>query len=202
MAWCEGILFRVNDGELDFDNPILSGFEYSRPMRDTVRPDGLDQKWDIYRWPSMQNEVPRVGRSKAGHDIYSLGLLLIDIAHWKQLHGLMALKRWPAPSQQDPRIRAWLLGNELFPPFKNNPLRKSDTTSSKYDAKYWGVTRRCLEPFDISGLLIAPSQGAVDCSQPAASELQSTLVTAFGIYVLRELDSIPNAPAATPATHS
>lgn len=114
----------------------------------------------------------------------------------------MALKRWPAPSQQDLRIRAWLLGNEPLPPFKDNPLRTLDSTSSQDDAKYWSVTRRCLKPLDISGLLNAPSEGDVDCGQPAASELQSTLVAAFGIYVLGELDSILNAPAATVATQS
>ena len=54
----------------------------------------------------------------------------------------MALKIWPSPSQQDCRIRGWLLEEEPCPPFKKaNPLLELRNVAGD---KYWKATKHCL----------------------------------------------------------
>jgi hypothetical protein len=42
------------------------------------------------------NDMPNA--IDARYDIYSLGLVLLEIAHWQPLHRIMCLKRWPESS--------------------------------------------------------------------------------------------------------
>ena len=136
------VLFCCDEESFDFEKPILSGFEYSRPQSNRTTSRSLDPKWDIYRWPGIQNEVPRAENSRKTYDIYSLGLLLLEIAHWQPLNELMSLKRWPSPSAQDCRIRGWLLEEECLPPFKHgNPLLELRNIAGD---KYWEATRHCI----------------------------------------------------------
>ena len=136
------VVFSCDKDIFDVEKPLLSGFEYSRPRSSKTTSRSLDPKWDIYRWPSIQSEAPKADNSRKTYDIYSLGLLLLEIAHWQPLHKLMSLKRWPSPSAQDCRIRGWLLDEEPFPPFQNqNPLLELRNIAGD---KYWNATRCCL----------------------------------------------------------
>ena len=108
------VIFCGENEEFDVEHPILSGFEYSRPQSNKTTSRNLDPRWDIYRWPKIQNEAPNAAGSRKTYDIYSLGLVLLEIAHWEPLNKLMCLKRWPQPSAQDSRVRGWLLEEEPF----------------------------------------------------------------------------------------
>ena len=137
------VLFACEE-RMDLERPILSGFDYSRPSTDTVTAFRThNASWDLYRWPSLQNEPPRAGASRKKHDVYSLGLVLLEIAHWKPLRELMCLKKWPVPASQNVRVRSWLLGEEGLPPFVDeNPLHELRNIAGDQFAE---VTRMCLD---------------------------------------------------------
>lgn len=163
--------------------PILSGFEYARPQSSKTTSRSLEPKWDIYRWPGIQNDVPRVSNSRKTYDIYSLGLVLLEIAHWQPLHRILGLKRWPEPSSQDARIRAWLLEEERFPPFKHsNPLVELRNITGE---KYWRAVRRCLVAHGESGMRVPE-----ESDQSRSAEIGLQLQKAFTELVVEELKSI------------
>lgn len=88
----ENVVFFDNIDGPNLGAPILCGFEYSRPNRvgTSERPDAKPE-WDMYRWPDVQCEKTLEGNSRKTHDIYSLGLILIEIAHWRPLNDILEL---------------------------------------------------------------------------------------------------------------
>ncbi|KAH8881909.1 hypothetical protein GQ53DRAFT_847967 [Thozetella sp. PMI_491] len=72
-----------------FDAPYISGFEYARPDNiGAISFNARSSPMSVYRHPSLLGpfssgeERPRFQRI---HDIYSLGLLLLEIGLWKQV---------------------------------------------------------------------------------------------------------------------
>ncbi|KAK3669531.1 hypothetical protein LTR78_010585 [Recurvomyces mirabilis] len=176
------IIFPDGVNGLDVESPILSGFEYARPESNETTSRGLDPLWDIYRWPSIQNETPREGRFRKTYDIYSLGLVFLEIAYWQPLYTLVNLKCWPAPPAEAVRIRGWLLEEEEFPPFDSNPLRG---LRSMIGDKYWRATCRCLSAHGASGMSIQENADQTEGSQTGI-ELQ----VAFTELVVDELRGV------------
>lgn len=176
------VLFPCDNKSIDTQQPVLSGFEYSRPQGGETTSRSPDPRWDIYRWPTVQKEAPKAGRSRKTYDIYSFGLLLLEIAHWQPLHSLLCLKRWPAPSAQDCRVRGWLLNEEPLPPFRGEkPL--TDLLHIAGD-KYWKATRRCLVAHGESGMAVDE-----DSNQSEASN-SIRLQDAFTELVVGELKGV------------
>lgn len=177
------VLFRRDGEKIDLEKPILSGFEYSRPQSARTTSRSLNPRWDIYRWPKIQNDVPKEGMSRKTYDIYSFGLLLLEIAHWQPLHKLLCLKRWPAPSAQDCRIRGWLLNEEPLPPFRSdNPL---DELRNIAGDRYWKATMHCLVAHGEGGMRIVE-----DASQLQGPDNELQLQNAFIDLVVNELKGV------------
>lgn len=179
------ILFCFDQGKFDIGKPILSGFDYPRPETDTVKPDGLDTRWDIYRWPNLQSELPRAGAWQILHDVYSMGTLILEIAHWKPLYDLLCLKRWPAPSQQALRIRSWLIEEEIDPPFEKNPLLIMRGVLPNAKTKvFLSTASRCIHAFGREGLLVARG-----CDQSRESH-KAHICKMFSEFVIEKLDAL------------
>ena len=75
----------------------------------TERPSD-DLKADLYRHPFAQRQSNRSGFKKS-HDIYSLGVLLLEIASWKPLDRLLNINLRKIRPETALRIRETLLGN-------------------------------------------------------------------------------------------
>ena len=103
------VVFAFNGNKYEAEAPILSGFDYSRSENSNTISGSLEPMWDIYRWPSIQNEAPKSATSRKTYDIYSLGLILLEVAHWKPLRELMCLDNCEPGSSQDSCVRGWLL---------------------------------------------------------------------------------------------
>lgn len=177
------ILFCVNKGEPDLSKPILSGFEYPRPWRDTVRPDGLDKRWIIYAPPRLQGEVPRAGAWQMLDDIYGLGLLILEIGHWQALHELLCLSIPPVPPQQALRVRSWLIEEEVSPRFKENPLVKLHGFSTESDTDVLlAVASRCVHAYGEKGLLVEESSDQSD------TIVKARVLAMFAEQVVKKLD--------------
>jgi serine/threonine protein kinase len=77
---------RINKWHIS--EPYLTGFEMSRPDSATTgfEATALDVEFDVYRHPQRYG-LPDVRFNKT-HDIYSLGVLLLEIGLWKTAKGL------------------------------------------------------------------------------------------------------------------
>ncbi len=165
--YSDNVVFHVNaDDEgggsglgLGYDptRPVLSGFEFSRPDGTLTTARDVDVVWDLYRWPGIQRQRPMERNSKKTYDLYSLGLVLLEIAHWERLERLLHLGeggkvakkggvRVPVPLEESKLVRDWLLGiKTAAAPFEAagapNPLGELRNVVGD---RYWRVVERCL----------------------------------------------------------
>lgn len=88
------VFFRTKSGHVDYSKPYLSGFDFSRPARPEEMTDipGDDAEFDLYRHPHAQSTNPgERARFKKSFDVYSLGVLLVEIAHWNTIDRIMRI---------------------------------------------------------------------------------------------------------------
>jgi hypothetical protein len=100
---------------ITFADPYISGFEYSRPAaRDdmTQRPSD-DLAADIYRHPSTQSDTHRSGFRKS-FDLYALGIVLLEIAHWKPIDAILGIDMRTARPRDIHSVRDRLLGDAQY----------------------------------------------------------------------------------------
>jgi hypothetical protein len=80
----------------DLSEPCVSGFELARPDtdQDKTQPGRyqvVDPRDDVYCHPLYQSAGPKQPFQKT-FDIYSLGLVLLEIAFWKPVESIMGLQ--------------------------------------------------------------------------------------------------------------
>jgi hypothetical protein len=181
----------------DPENPILSGFEYSRPDGTETTARDVDVVWDLYRWPGIQRQAPTERNSKKTYDLYSLGLVLLEIAHWEKLHTVMRLGEKAKAKAADPkvpnvpleesrRVRDWLLGVKTGAPFeaagRPNPLKELRNIVGD---RYWKVVERCLWAHGEKGFGVEEL-----AEQSNDSDVGVLLQEAFTVHVVEELHSV------------
>ncbi|CAM1506163.1 Fc.00g058040.m01.CDS01 [Cosmosporella sp. VM-42] len=97
--------------EWDFANPYLIGFDCSRPSdaetRDTI---DFTTANNIYRHPERWG---RTARFEKRHELYSLGILLLEIGCWKALPVMDSRKREFSHIQDPEALRTLLLRSTL-----------------------------------------------------------------------------------------
>ncbi|KAI0440443.1 prion-inhibition and propagation-domain-containing protein [Xylaria telfairii] len=106
------LFFASSSGSVDLDSPYVSGFELSRPspIESMTEKPGFDPSKDIYRHPNAQSSQMD-GHYRKCYDLYSLGVVLIEIALWKPIEeivGFENLRKAKPSALQD--MQAWLLG--------------------------------------------------------------------------------------------
>jgi hypothetical protein len=168
---------RVTKGEINYADPFISGFDYSRPATSddmTERP--LDNPAaDIYRHPSVQHKGNREDASgresyKKSFDLYSLGIVLLEIAHWKTIDQILSINLERARPKDTWTVRERLLtGNSEYLRFVKSYL--GNTVE--------GVVRACLMGPEAFGL----DREADEKREVVAAQLQR----AFGDVVVRRL---------------
>jgi hypothetical protein len=181
----------------DPENPILSGFEYSRPDGTETTARDVDVVWDLYRWPGIQRQAPTERNSKKTYDLYSLGLVLLEIAHWEKLHTVMRLGEKAKAKAADPKVpnvpleesrmvRDWLLGVKTGAPFeaagRPNPLKELRNIVGD---RYWKVVERCLWAHGEKGFGVEEL-----AEQSNDSDVGVLLQEAFTVHVVEELHSV------------
>jgi serine/threonine protein kinase len=113
------IFFRTTTGRVDYAKPYLSGFDFSRPARADEMTDipgpGDDAEYDLYRHPNAQCTNPEEReRFKKSFDIYSLGVLLVEIANWATVEKVLGIDMNAARGRPSIalRVRESLLAEE------------------------------------------------------------------------------------------
>jgi hypothetical protein len=87
----DNIIFFSEDNIQRLCNPYVVGFERARPdhRAEVTLPDNNgDEEWAYYRHPARRNIPPP--RFEREHDLYSIGLVLLEIGHWKPLATMTA----------------------------------------------------------------------------------------------------------------
>ncbi|KAG9191948.1 hypothetical protein G6011_10682 [Alternaria panax] len=89
---------QVMEGEINYADPFISGFDYSRPSTsDDMTERSLDNPAaNIYRHPSVQHKGNREDTDsresyKKSFDLYSLGIVLLEIAYWKTIDQIISI---------------------------------------------------------------------------------------------------------------
>ncbi|KAL6794100.1 prion-inhibition and propagation domain-containing protein [Trichoderma sp. SZMC 28012] len=115
----DNILF-IYDGDIPpISEPIVSGFDLSRPDEDsakTIEMADANPRRDMYRWPMNQTSLRDENRARKTFDIYSLGIILLEIAHWKPIESIMGFPDVDSiTTSQSLKIRSRLLDTEPQP---------------------------------------------------------------------------------------
>ena len=77
---------------INLSSPYLCGFDFSRPSsRDemTEMPP-CNPEFDVYRHPHAHGDSPGSSFRKA-YDIYSIGVILVEIAHWRSIEQVLKI---------------------------------------------------------------------------------------------------------------
>ncbi|KAK4043160.1 prion-inhibition and propagation-domain-containing protein [Parachaetomium inaequale] len=181
----------------DPEKPVLSGFEFSRPVGTETTARDVDAVWDMYRWPGIQRQSPTERNSRKTYDLYGLGLVLLEIAHWEKLHKLMHLgektkggkeggKVPDVPLEESKTVRDWLLGVKPGAPFeaagRPNPLKELRNIAGD---RYWKVVERCLWAHGEKGFGVEEM-----AEQSNDSDVGVQLQEAFTQHVVEELHAV------------
>ncbi|KAH6679568.1 prion-inhibition and propagation-domain-containing protein [Halenospora varia] len=80
--------------KIEYSKPYLSGFDFARPARadEMTEIPGDVPAYNLYRHPSTQGQGfgPRESFRKS-FDIYSLGVVLVELAHWATIDKILNL---------------------------------------------------------------------------------------------------------------
>ena len=129
------LFFFVSEGEkIAFSEPVLSGFGYARPdtSGEATEPSPKYSNDDIYKHPESMNSG--ASRSKKSYDIYSLGVILAEIAQWKTIYEIFPLPTdIKAARGAVKRVKEFLLTSEFLA-----------TTEAAAGEVYTEAMRKCL----------------------------------------------------------
>ena len=132
------LFFRTRTGHVDYRQPYLSGFDFSRPGGSDEMTDapGDDAEHDLYRHPHTQSNRRREReRSKKSFDIYGLGVVLVELAHWRPVDQVLRIDVRRARGDQEVvrRVRESLLAEGSIA-----------DVGAEMGEKFEGATRTCL----------------------------------------------------------
>ncbi|KAK5062564.1 hypothetical protein LTR84_004637 [Exophiala bonariae] len=155
----ENIVFFAMPGQMpDLASPTISGFEYARPdlPEELTEMPSEDFHHDIYRHPDAIGRAET--RSRKSWDIYSLGVVLVEIAFWKSIADIVGLHETQKGARSKlRRVRDTLLDDQF--------LRQ---IGAEVGEIYQGIVRRCIE----GGMDLGIPDGADEAVPETGAELQ------------------------------
>ncbi|KAK2604148.1 hypothetical protein N8I77_007102 [Diaporthe amygdali] len=171
-------LGKKDNNSVDLSKPYLTGFDYSRPVTSVSMSEGPAVSFadDLYRHPNVQgfSADGAAGRGfRKRHDIYSLGLIITEIAYWKPLESIIGVSDLKNLKAKDVlRVREVLLSQSHLESLQS---RVGDTIAE--------VSQACLK-----GLIASwPSEKDVDDSVGAEHfqmEFYEAVVRPFSALVI------------------
>ncbi|OAF58896.1 hypothetical protein VC83_06172 [Pseudogymnoascus destructans] len=180
--------------DLDYSEPYLSGFDFARPARpgEFTEQPADDVEFGIYRHPSTLNMGPERPAYRKSFDIYSFGVILVELAYWSSIDRVMA--RLHTESLQ--HSRSSIAGGEVFDlerarghPKLVETIRAKlldDSSVSELGARMGGVykevARRCLR----GGKELGIEEG----EDETGGEVAATLSMTFYEEVVKKLEGI------------
>lgn len=133
----DNILVFPTGDSLELTKPYLSGFSYARPDRpdETTTGDELDNWAELYVHPDYQGLGSKCTYRKT-FDIYSFGVVLLEIARWSTIEQIVGINPDSAPFAEMKSIRSQLL--------EPNSASLASIKASCGD-RYYGAVKSCIE---------------------------------------------------------
>ncbi len=166
------IFFDPSDDSKVFNAPIIGGFEYARPdwPEEITDPPRAHEEHDVYRHPSLLRGT--FMRSRKSYDIYSLGVVLIEIACWKSINEIVDMPSSGKEAKSKvKKVREMLL---------TGPYLK--TIEGLVGEVYAMCVRRCLAG--------GQGLGIADDADESNKEVGARMQTVFAEEVVRKLGNI------------
>ncbi|KAI4183576.1 MAG: hypothetical protein LQ346_006289 [Caloplaca aetnensis] len=131
--------------------PYLTGYEYARADRpgETTTGGDVDEWTELYVHPNYQGPGTK-GQYRKTFDIYSLGIILLEIAHWQPIEEIMQLDMASQDIFQD--IKG-IRGRLLQP--KSNVM---EALKGKFGVEYFTAVRSCIEGREAFGIELNESE--------------------------------------------
>lgn len=146
----------------DLSQPYLSGFDYARPAAygEMTEKPPENPEFDIYRHPRVHGSGGPTEGFKKSFDIYSLGLILMEIAYWESIDRIVGIQNL---ARARPTVTAG--------------VRRSLLTERKYQDGvrfamgdiYGNVVRACLT----GGLELGIAEDADETDDVVGAQLQA-----------------------------
>ncbi|KAI4647125.1 uncharacterized protein J4E78_009101 [Alternaria triticimaculans] len=173
IIFLKSISGRISD-RWNFEAPLLHGFDFARPnAKPSIGPYMENIELDIYRHPDLQGGT-RDGHKKE-HDLYSLGVVLLEIGLWRSSRDLVEHNvriRQKTPSKKDEDIKVTKEDVQIW---MTDVMKNSLATHVGSDYRH--AVRTCLRPeFGIT----------------KDDERESKLLDAMDKLVLQKLKRAPN----------
>lgn len=143
-----------------YHSPTISGFAYARPNLPEEKTDRplRPSKDDIYRHPDVvRGAAPR---SQKSHDIYSLGVVLVEIAYWQPIDQIMGIGNARKDLKGVNKVRDRLLNERVL-----------EKVEGFVGEVYGRVVRRCL----VGGMELGVKDGEDEGMGKVGEKMQAVL---------------------------
>ena len=142
----EILFFPSSQEELDFVSPYVTGFEHSRRARFKEISTEVPRvgKMEMYRHPDIQVNGLGISYRKT-FDIYSLGIVLVEIGHWRPIESVMGV--------EDTLEKDLKATSDVQHRLLNSEPRLLECLHSETGDIYTGVVKTCVaarDAFDIA----------------------------------------------------
>lgn len=111
----QSILVLTQNGSPDYSQPFISGFEYSRPDETDITTTAAPDTWAVYAHPDYQRFDKKTYRKT--FDIYSLGIILLEIALWKSAEEILGFGQPSVPTgekDKSPEMKDEFQGKKVY----------------------------------------------------------------------------------------
>ena len=150
----DSILMYPKDDTFDFKQPSITGYEYARPDRNEETTTGAASNpwWEPYAHPNYQGDRAR-GSYRKTYDIYSLGIVLLEIAYWRSIEQIMKINPPEARTSEFVKIRERLLarGSEY-----------QEHVRANLGTRYCTAMTSCLDGRDAFGIGETETESSVE----------------------------------------
>lgn len=152
--------------------PYLTGYEYARADRpgETITGGDVDEWTELYVHPSYQGPGTK-GRYRKTFDIYSLGIILLEIAYWQPIEEIMGLDM----ASQDIFKDIKGIRDTLLQP-KSEVM---EALKVKFGEEYLIAVRSCIEGREAFGIKLNESE--VDIATGAKLQQEFTRLVTDGL---------------------
>lgn len=150
----DGVMFFPKSDTSGITDPFITGYEYSRPDKDGETTTTAVEHADylmLYVHPNYQGYEAK-GTYRKTFDIYSLGIILLEIAYWKRIEDVLDIDTHTAKPAQLKAVRERLLqsGSEYLAFVKEN-----------LGDRYYTAVKSCIEGRSAFGIGTRENEGDV-----------------------------------------
>ena len=106
----DNVLFFLQQGGTAMTQPYLTGYEYARPDKDgeTTTGGDINEWWELYVHPNYQGSAAK-GTYRKTFDIYSLGIILLEICYWQKIEDIIGIDPEKATMDELRSVRSQLM---------------------------------------------------------------------------------------------